>query len=381
MRCKEAQINQNLQFLHETQDLSPPFSQSHCVTRENTSRIPFEFIVPESLISPQSDVGSEYLSLLPTVKEGSLYVEPRTGRNFMQPLVSYTLTASLVPIRCGKILQVSREISIFPVVSVAPPLQIENFSLEYQMTCSQTARGKWWTGPIGRLTVSAAEPPPLNVSTRSPRATTKVSVKLLFTPTKAATSIAPPYEWLMTVKSYLQIMTFTTTKPFTQAPTQDRAKKTSVRNQTSKKTLPEIRQCDPGSWRLHRISETGTVIPDVQLNPWTSTLLVPVNTSLSLLPTFLCPLAARRYILVLQLSVAGLRHGRLCLRIPIQIINEPEQLVDTPTRNSLAQDVRYDADHVDEGVTSILLEDAGSSNAHALAKPPPYKRDQYMRRA
>ena len=381
MRCKEAQINQNLQFLLETQTLSSPFSQSHRVTRENTSRIPFEFIVPESLISPQSDVGSEYLSLLPTVKEGSLYVEPKSGPNFMQPLVSYTLTASLLPIRCWKILQVSREISILPVVSVSPPLQIENFPLEYQMTCSQTARGKWWTGPIGRLTVSAAEPPPLNVSTRSPRATTTVSVKLLFTPTKAATSIAPPYEWLMTVKSYLQILTFTTTKPFNQAPTQDRAKKTSVRNQTCKKTLPEVRQCAPGSWRLHRISEPGAIIPDVPLNPWTSTLSVPVNSPRSLLPTFLCPLAARRYILVLQISIAGLRHGRLWLQIPIQIINEPEQLVHTSTRNLLAQDVRYDVDHVDEGVTSILLEGAGSSNTHALARPPPYKRDQYMRRA
>jgi len=296
----------------------------------------------------------------------------------MQPLVSYSLTASLAHIRSGKKLQICREICISPIVSASPPLQIENFPKEYQTTCSQIVRGKWWTGPIGKLTVSAAEPLPLNVSSHSPRATTTVSVKLLFTPTKAISSITPPYEWLVTVKYYLQIRTFTTTKPFTQEAMQYKAENTLVCNLASTKTLPEIRECDTLSWRLHRISNTGTITPDVPLNPWTSTLLMPVNASKSLLPTFLCPLAARQYTLVLQFSVTKLCHRRLYLEIPIQVINEPEQLVGTPTRKSLGQGLEYDMGHVGEGVASVFLGGARSPNSQEFARPPPYERGQDM---
>lgn len=381
MQYKKAPINQDLQFLQETQDLSPAFCQDNCTPEENVYRLPFEFTVPENLISPRSDVAPEYLSLLPTVEEGSLYVEPTTGHKFMQPLVLYSLTASLSHTRSGKSYQVSQKISIMPTVSASPPLQIENFPHEYQMTCSKTLRKRLWTGAIGKLTVSAAEPPSLDISTHSPRATTTASVKLLFTPTKATAPITPPYDWSVTVRYFLQIMTFTTTRPFTQVPTQDRAKKNSLCNLASKTTLPEMRECETLSWRVHRISSTGTIIPDVPMNPWTSTLLVPVNTSRALLPTFLSPLAALRYALVLQISIADLCHGRLCLRIPIQITNEPRQLLVTPTRNSNGQGLEYSIDHIGDGVTSVKLEDIGTPNSEALTKPPPYEQGQYVRRA
>ena len=381
MQHRGSQINQVSQFLDETQDLSLASCQGHHVVAEIASSLPFEFIIPKSLISPQSDISSEYLSLLPSVEQGYSYVEPSTGHKFMQPRVSYSITASLAHVASERGLKVGREICISPIISASPPLQLEYFPDEYQTTCSQLVKGKRWTGPIGELAVSAAEPPPLNISTCEPRATTTVSVRLLYTPRKASSSIVPPYEWKVTVKSYLQIRTFLTTKPFTPVPTQDKVKNTSMHRLISTKTLPETRECDTLSWRLHRISNTGTITPDVPLNPWTSTLLVPVNASKSMVPTFLCPISAIRYAVILEFSVTGLCHGRLCLKIPIVLINDPEDVVDSVTGQSSREGLKYDMDNVGEGITAVSLEDAEFPNPQELVKPPPYERGKYVRRA
>ena len=375
---KTHKTNQDFQFLREAEDLSPVYSHNHRDCEEGVYRLPFKFVVPKCLISPRSDVGIEFLSLLPSVEEGSTYIEPTSRHEFMQPLVSYFLTASLSDIRSRKSHRCSRGISIMPTVLPSPPLQVEHFPHEYYMMCSKTLRKQRWTGALGRLTVSAAEPPCLDISTHSPRATILAPVRLLFTPIRYGTSITPPYEWSLTVKSYLRIMTFTTTKPFTQVPTKDNSSTKSLCNLAVKTTPPEIRECKTLSWRIHRISTIGTIAPDLPLNPWTSTLLIPVNVSKTLLPTFLSPLAARRYALVLQVSIANVCHGRFCLQIPIQITNAPCQLQGTLTINASEQDPEHIINRIGDNITSMELEPAGSG---ATTDPPQYERGQYVRRA
>lgn len=373
----KAHINQGLQFLQEAEDLSPAQPQDHWIGEDQVYRLPFEFIVPKCLISPLSDVGPEFLSLHPSMEEGSTYNDPSTGHRFRQPLLSYSLTASLSNIRRGKSHQCSRAIPIMPVVLPSPPLQIEHFPHEYQMTCSKTLRTRCWTTAIGSLTVSAAEPSSLDISTRSPRATIMAPVKLLFTPNRTASSITPPYEWSLTVKSCLRIMTFTTTKPFTLIPTVDNAKSNSSCNLTIKTTPLETRECKTLSWRMQRISSTGTIAADLPSNPWTSTLLVPVNISKGLVPTFLSPMVARRYALILHFSIAGLRHNKLSLQVPIQITNEPCQAQNTQAMIASERSLEETIDIVENEMRSMKID---LEESETPKKPPPYERGQYMRR-
>lgn len=290
----------------------------------------------------------------------------------MRPMITYTLTATAVHIDSGNRDRCKRDISIMPSSAVAPPLQIEDFPYEYTSTSSKVLRRHVWTRPFGNLRVSAVEPPPLNMSTTSPRASTTASIKLLFEPCKARGSAIRPYDWTIAVKSFLRVRTFVTTQPLKQIPTPKAVKTDHLVQMDSEDTLADLRQCDTLPWRLHRLSPVGTIIADATATPWTTTLIVPVNASKTLLPTFLSPLAARRYALVLALKVDGLCHGILALEIPIQIIHDPSHGSDHSAR-ILCRHKREGLLQQDpDGMASVTIEDGQDLDPEDRIKPPPY---------
>ena len=48
--------------------------------------------------------------------------------------------------------------------------------------------------------------------------------------------------------------------------------------------------------------------------------MVPVNASKSLIPTFLNPLSARRYVLVIDITIEEMHHDALVLEVPVQVV-------------------------------------------------------------
>ena len=288
-------------------------------------------------------------------------------------MITYMLTASATHIGSGKGYQCTQEIIVMPSMAAAPPLQIEHFHREYKVTSCNTLKRHMWTRPIGKLTVSAVEPQPLNLSTVEPRATTTAAMKLLFQPCKAQISAARPYDWNISVKSFLRIKTFFTTQPFKRIPTEKGAETDPLIGIDSQITAANIRRCDTLPWRLHRLSSAGTITTDaVAATPWTSILIVPVSASKTLLPTFLSPLSARRYVLVLQLNVEDMFHGAIALEIPIQVIHDPSQTASRSRWSSGGQEHESLLHQSLEGIASMSFRDEKEAGSGDLTKPPPY---------
>lgn len=190
----------------------------------------------------------------------------------------------------------------------------------------------------------------------------------MFEPCKAQKLAARPYDWNITVKSILRVKTFFTTQPFTQIPTQTSVEKDPTAQMDSSDTKSDLRHCYTHPWRLHRLSSAGTIVTEASATPWTSTLVVPVNACKTLLPTFLSPLAARRYVLVVQLDVGDLSHGTLALEVPIQVIHDPSQKPRTLCRENQESLLRQSLD----GMAAMSLEDGPQLGSGDMVKPPPY---------
>lgn len=318
----------------------------------------------------------EYLNLLPTVKEGQSYYGLATKQEYMQPRIMYAITAVSTKFagatRSATKCRTKREINVMPSIPASPPLQIEHFPHEYRTTCVKTLRRRMWNRPIGKLSISAEEPKALNISTSAPRASTVASVKLLFQPCGAHTPAAAPYEWRLTVKSHLKVRTFYSTKQYTQIPTRESVKSEPLAEMTSSCTQPEIRQCDTLSWRLHRLSSAGTIASDTLAIPWTTTLIVPVNAPKSLNPTFLNPLSARRYVLVLHITIEEIHHDVIVLEVPIQVICDLSQPASFLKRGSSEMGSESTEQQVTEGMSTMYLEDYNVSSLLETTQPPLY---------
>lgn len=362
-----------MKFLKETQDLSLSPCQGHHSPEQFAHRLPFEFVIPETLISAHSDVAPEYLKLLPSIKEGPTMQGPTSGQVYMRPMVTYDLTATAIHLSSREQCRSIQEIMVMPSNPAEPPLQTEHFPREYRLTCSKTLRQHFWSRSIGTMTISAVEPAPLNISTSDLRASTSVPIKLLFKPCKANKSMALPYDWDIAFTSFLRIRTFNSTRPFSRMPTQELTETDHLVQMDCKGTLPESRHCDAFPWRLHRLSPVGTIIHDEATVPWTTTLIVPVNAAKSLIPTFLSPLSARRYSLVLQFIIGTLSHGPVNLEIPIQVVNDVSEK--TLLRSNLSDRHRSSVSQTPEdAIASISLEDANEQSSPRAAKPPPYSK-------
>lgn len=360
-------------FLKETQVLDLP-----CLGQQQvqcTHRLPFEFVIPNSLISARSDVAPDYLNLLPTVKEGSSFRGVNSQRLYMRPMIEYTLTASAMHIASGRGYQCKQDVSVMPSNTAAPPLQVEDFTREYTLASSKALKRHIWSRPIGKLTVSAMEPQALNMATNAPRASTTASIKLFFEPCEARGCASRPYDWSIAVKSFLRIRTYITTRPFKQIPTQKLVETDPLVQMDSKATSESLRHCDTLPWRLHRLSPAGTITTGPCATPWTSVLIVPVNASKNLLPTFLSPLAARRYVLVLALKIGGLSHGTLALEIPIQIIYDPLKISNRSSRTLLEHEQEHLLEQDVMDMAAVSLKDGPEMQPEAIVKPPPYSKN------
>ncbi len=277
------------------------------------------------------------------------------------------------PITCQR----EREILIMPSTLAAPPLEVKHFPREYKTCITKGIKQYVWKRLLGHLHVSAAEPVPLNVCTAAPRASTLVSVHLTFTPKPPCEIEVCPREWKCTLKYYLRSRTFYSTRKLERVPITLTTKTDPLVRMSEEKSGWEVRGFGPSCWRRGGPPrQAGNPVHDERLRPWTSTLVLPVNTSKNLLPTFFNTLSARQYALVLRLTIEGLYHAEMELIVPIQVIYFPAVAV-LP-----AMPVELEASHQDcdpssmsgLSIQAMILHDDGdldSAQEQSLS-PPPY---------
>ena len=242
----------------------------------------------------------------------------------MQPMIMYFIKATLVEVshqakRTRKCQDV-REIVVIPSIPAAPPLSLNEYPGEYRPHLTATLKRRMWSRPMGRLDISACEPQAINVSTSTPRASTTVFIKLRFDPCTTYESEVRPFEWDCDVEYHVRSRTFYSIKVLDEVPSISMVESNDKVRMYFKLSKSEIRQCASVSWRLDQLSRLGVIRSSDENCPWVTTLVVPVNVSKTLTPTFLNPLSARRYSILLKLRIKGFSHGTMELELPLQVV-------------------------------------------------------------
>jgi len=357
-------------FLQETQQLEPEHQTCQRMGEGYLHRISFRFVIPHQLISAKSDIPAEYLALPPSIKSGRLLNGTFHRSAYMQPLITYKITADLFERVRGvqrKICHQELEIRIMPKTVAAPPLQIRHFPFEFRTISKHSLRQHMWSRSMGELRISTTEPEALNIATTAPRATTTVFATLTYTPRRQWVSSALPYEWEIVVKYFLRSRTFYSSKPFVTRPIISAIDSDPHLEMHTETTKSESRRCCSLGWRLDRLSTHGTIKSEDAATPWTTFLKIPVNTSKHLAPTFLTALATRRYALCLSFNITGLYHSPIELEVPVQVIyDQPE--VNVPGMHINADD--------GEGFQNLAIQRTRDSGFQFLDEPPTYSRFQ-----
>ncbi|RFU24422.1 hypothetical protein B7463_g11920, partial [Scytalidium lignicola] len=294
--------------LDETQKLAPDDSTKTYNGDLCIHHIPFFFIVPHELISAQSDMNPLFLKLCPSTKEGLGLWWPMTGKKYRQPMIIYFIRVKALrtdrPV--GNIVSSTekREINIMPYTPIAPPLVMEAFPGEYISYVATPLRLQRWRRSLGTLKISAAEPPPLNIVSNGPRLSSLIVLSVIFEPDRGLD------------------FDMQDTQKMEQVPSLIASKRNPYLRYVEKKKEAEIREYDKIFWRKE--CEPSFLSRSSSKETWYSTtIMVPINVTKPLLPTFLNPLAARRYALVIRLSIKGVSHRPLELVLPIQVIYWP----------------------------------------------------------
>jgi hypothetical protein len=216
-------------------------------------RLPFRFVVPNSLISARSNVHPKFLKLRPSTDVGLSYRGPISGNLYGQPLIAYMIRVNCIKtglaVPRDRKYYSQREIKILPYTSPDPPLGIDCFPTEdYNSSSKSIIRQHRWGRPIGSLEVSATEPAPLNILTSAPRPCTFARIDMVFRARPALGIGPPPAKWKCAVKYHIRCRTFWSTKPLEQHPKSTTAKLEPFVAMRDQKISPEIREYSSLCW-------------------------------------------------------------------------------------------------------------------------------------
>jgi len=215
-----------------------------------------------------------------------------------------------------------------PYTFATPPLQMEYFPREYASSTAKVLKQHRWSRPLGLLSVSATEPPPLNVWTSAPRASTLVTLKLTFSPQYLGDFGIQPREWKFVVNYHLRSRTLYSTQKLDQIPTMAAAKRNQFQQIRVGLIRSEVREIGTVPWEVNCQTQSSDLDNGLHIEEsciWSVNLTVPISAPKSLLPTFFNQLSARQYAVFLGLSVGGVYHGSIELILPVQIVFHPPQ--------------------------------------------------------
>jgi hypothetical protein len=221
----------------------------------------------------------------------------------MQPLITYRLSAS-VPSKEPYEQQpyCERTITVMPTKVSDPPIYIGAYPREFTLAASSKLRKGVCSSAIGTIHVAAGEPMPIDLAVSTPRACTYVPVTLSFQPHTSSTRCIDPGSWKVIAKSRVRRRIFYSTHVLDHEPTLE--------------CLEDNRHL---AMRSGFSTEETRCYTDLPWGGCSTRLYVAVSMSKSFTPSFLTPLAAVRYSVLLKFSVVGMRSKAATVEVPLQV--------------------------------------------------------------
>jgi hypothetical protein len=319
-------------FLKQIQQVSSDPSVGFDRHHSRIQRLPFRFIIPHELISAHSNVHSDFLKLCPSAKLGMAFSGSRGTKAYRQPAITYVIRIARIRTELPKLSHVrsdvEREIIVMPYTLAIPPLQMEYFPREYVSSTARVLKQHRWSRSLGMLNVSATEPPPLNMWTSAPRATTLATLKLNLSPLHLGDFSIQPHEWKFVVNYHLRSRTFYSTQKLDRIPTMAAAKHNHFQQVRVGSIRSEVREIGTVPWKIDCRTQSSDHDNGLHIEEsciWAANLTVPISAPKSLLPTFFNQLSARQYAIFLGLSIGGIYHGLIELILPVQVVFHPPQ--------------------------------------------------------
>jgi hypothetical protein len=305
-----------------------------------------------------------FLNLPPSYKGGLACHYQANGHSFMQPFIGYTIQVVVMLkdangqlVTKGKCSS-SRDILLKPFNLAAPPLEISDLRGDYRLSSTMALKKSLWNKSIGCLEISAIEPYPLNMLTEAPRSTSIVPLKLTFSPHQEHALRVRPFEWDFQIETKILVLTFYSTRPLEQEPSLQEVKTKPFLKVDSSLLNLETRIINDACWGHRRLSQHGTIL-STQTPSWNTQFDIPINAPKDLLPTFLSPLASRRYALRVIIDVVGMHHSSLELQVPLQVNLEPSSSDDTAEDSNISN-------HEDIAFSGLALTEVRTSHRSVL---------------
>lgn len=227
--------------------------------------------------------------------------------------VSYTLHARL---HRGDALLAShvQKINIFDCSEIAPPLDIEDFTPEYNV-CQESLLRKYIFQKLGRMAIGAKQPPALIFSKPGELAATKVLLNVTLHTIQEHFAGCAQDVLEASINWRLQSSTFVcmhmpnaipTIRQVTTSPSMGHIVKASSTHHLKMRWSNWVRKNPAGS----------------EYTEWTASypVLLPVESTSTLPPTFFLPYLSRRYSILLEISISGPCRSRATLKLPVQIV-------------------------------------------------------------
>jgi hypothetical protein len=336
------------------------YPQPRLAVGGETYRFKFNFAIPEHLLPrscthPCADhVHHAHLQVPPSLGDKDV-----SGGDDMAPDMSkigYYIRVRVLKDepRDNVLAEGSRKICVRPAVPEAPPMSLAKDDVDYIMTKTASLKKGLFSGKLGRITVSAAQPSAIilpSPSSTDASATQMATVNLRFIPHDASST--PPRLGGLTSK--IRAVTCFAARPAHTFPSRFRlVSQFEITKGVYTTTVPLASRCvESVAWEkqlpqrgmTRRRSDSSTDssasdLSDCKLSPsdgnldlpsYTASVLVPINLPANKvwIPSFHTCITSRIYLIELSLSIhtpgAGIPSTTCVLKLPIQLAANANQ--------------------------------------------------------
>lgn len=291
---------------------------------------PLTFVLPE-FATEKKPPGSTNSRLPPSCETGELYVDP-WGRDYMQPLIEYSLHVTLrfrLPGETAiRSVSAKHKIKVTAAPHCDPPTYAESLSPVKAVIASADVRRSRFAKPFAKLSVAMSEPAPVVGNGVGGGCRTVGRLRLVWETTSEAYDEFESGLRPVRIEYWLQTRTRFGTRVVL-AGSEDEARPEKRSEMTQLGTF-EVRAMDRDDVRLESCADG-----------WrchAGTVSIPVQVADGTIPTFSHCLASRDYLLVVKVQVQGLQHKALLIRVPVQVC---ESLAETKCDKSGAKSSVY----------------------------------------
>lgn len=241
----------------------------------------------------------------------------------MQPLIFYTITASMVLGQSGSITSSVeynsvKQIQLIPRYGPLPPTAIDDFPADFIPHCQKQVRRGPWRRRLGFISVSTVEPPPIILGSVATKEILSC-INITFTPYFPHTAGIDWQFLRCRLKSQLQINTFYSTRRMTQMPERSKSSNPTLRFKT------EFVQLEGQELTASRKTTNHSCGPPFKFDfEMSASIPLPSLQSTEILPTFIHRYAARLYSLSMVIVLPDISHGSFELEVPIQMVYESQ---------------------------------------------------------